>query len=134
MINVSFISPHQLKCVHNIRNPSGVPGAPAPPSLYPSAVAPSSNTFPGYPSAGGAAGGFPPPPSQSAPPPPFNYNIPPRPASPNDNVETKEDLNIRNIIILLITASFLLALFKKISQPLERGGGSREVARHAAGL
>ena len=70
-----------------------------PPSLYPSAGAP----FPGYPSADGAAGGYPPPPGQAAPAPPgvpasapYNYNIPPRPESPNDNVDTKEDLNIRN--------------------------------------
>ena len=45
---------------------------------------------------GEAAGNIPPPPNGAAPPPPFNYNIPPgRPDSPNENVESKDDLNIR---------------------------------------
>ncbi|XP_023329877.1 IST1 homolog isoform X2 [Eurytemora carolleeae] len=44
---------------------------------------------------GEAAGNIPPPPNGAAPPPPFNYNIPPgRPDSPNENVESKDDLNI----------------------------------------
>ena len=62
---------------------------------------------------------MPPPPGQAAPPPPptggaaapppaFNYNIPPgaaaaapaRPDSPNENVETKGDLNIRYMAVL----------------------------------
>lgn len=75
----------------------GQAGAAGGPPMYPSAGVP----FPvGYPPA--ATGGFPlpPPPSQAAPLPPgasapFNYNIPAaRPESPNDNVESKEELNI----------------------------------------
>ncbi len=79
-----------------IRTGTGIPaGAVGGSPLYPSAGAPFLGGFPPA-----AAGGYPPPPAQAAPAPPgasapFNYNIPARPVSPNDNVETKEDLNIR---------------------------------------
>ncbi len=73
--------------------------------LYPPAGAPFPGGYPsaaaGFPPSPNQAAPLPPPPNQAAPLPPsgpsapFSYNIPARPSSPNDNVESKEDLNIR---------------------------------------
>ena len=71
-------------------------------NLYIFSTLDGNGVYPGGAGCPGAAGGcpggggIPTPPSGAAPPPPFNYNIPQaRPESPNDNVETKDDLNIR---------------------------------------
>lgn len=74
----------------NIPAPPGQP-APQPPGSAAGYQQPSAG-YPGVPYPGQE------PPNNfnnvAAPPPAFNYNIPPRPDSPNDNVESKDDLNI----------------------------------------